>query len=130
MGRDLRICFSSDFTHSSLPHCSVQRLLVSPIPETLVNSGLLTSVIRSSTANIGFSLLRMSYFVPSDPLAFQFPQFFCCRLISHIPLFLNLSLKEIPLLFFLLGLRKEVKLDRVTQFCPCQDISHFVFCDL
>lgn len=102
---------SPDFTHFSLPHASVQRFLVSPIPATWVSSGLLTMAISFPTARLGFTLLRASSLVSSHRLAFQLPNFCCCHFIFHFPFFLNLPSKEIPLLLFLLGLRKEVKLE-------------------
>ena len=49
--------------------------------------------------------------VPTQPSAFQLPKFRCCHLISCFLVCLNLSLKEIPLLLFLLGMRERMKLD-------------------
>lgn len=49
--------------------------------------------------------------VPTQPSAFQLPKFCCCHLISCFLICLNLSLKEIPLLLFFLGMRERMKLD-------------------
>ena len=47
--------------------------------------------------------------VPTQPSAFQLPKFCCCHLICFL-VCLNLSLKQIPLLLFLLGMRETMKL--------------------
>ena len=53
---------------------------------------------------------------PTQPLAFQLPKSCGCHLLSCFLICL-MSLKEIPLLLFLLGMRERMKLDGGLTMC-------------
>lgn len=120
---------SPDFTHFSLPHASVQRFLVSPIPATWVSSGLLTMAISFPTARLGFTLLKGELLSLFSSFGLPASQLLLLPFHLPFPLFSESAFKRNPFTVVSIGVEEGSEIG-VTQLCLCPDVSHFVVGDL